>query len=95
MAEYRLEDFNVGDRFEVEAGGAMHGLELIKAEALPGSSREGGGFRLEFRGPFEPILPQATYALRDAEGGDGEPREIFFVPIGREAEGTRYEAVFY
>ena len=93
MAGYRLEDFSVGDRFEVDLDGAVQALELIKAEALPGSSREEGGFRLEFRGPFEPILPQAIYALR-GDGG-GEAREIFIVPIGREAEGTRYEAVFY
>lgn len=92
MTGYRLEEFGVGDGFSLDHGGGAHRLELIKAEPLPGSQREGGGFRLEFRGPFEPILPQATHLLR---GTDGEAREIFIVPIGREAEGTRYEAVFY
>jgi hypothetical protein len=92
MAGYRLEDFSVGDSYDVDHDGAVQPLELIKAEVLPGSSREGGAFRLEFRGPFEPILPQATHALR-GEGGDA--RDIFIVPIGREPEGTRYEAVFY
>jgi hypothetical protein len=92
MTGYRLEDFSVGESFELEHDGAAHRLELIKAEELPGSGREGGGFRLEFRGPFEPILPQAIHSLRTA---GTEARDIFIVPIGREAEGTRYEAVFY
>ena len=88
-----LDDFcdAVGERFDVEADGESHSLELIEASALPPSAREGGSFRLEFRGPFEPILPQAIYAFRRA----GEAREIFIVPIARDAEGTRYEAVFY
>ena len=91
MAGYRLDDFAVGDAFEATHEGNAYRLELIEAAALADSAREEGGFRLEFRGPFEPILPQATYELR----GDGEPRFIFIVPVGREPEGARYEAVFY
>jgi hypothetical protein len=92
MTGYRLEEFSVGESFGVEHDGAVHRLELVKAEALQGSGREEGAFRLELRGPFEPILPQAIHSL-GSEGGAA--REIFIVPIGREAEGTRYEAVFY
>ena len=91
MAGYRLEEFAVGDQFELDHGDAAIRLELIRAEPLPPSGREGGSFRLEFRGPFEPIVPQATHGFRK----DGETRQIFIVPIGRESEGTRYEAVFY
>ena len=91
VADLRLEDFAVGEDYELDAGGATHRLELIEADSLPHSAREAGGFRLEFRGPWDPVLPQATYELRRG----GETREIFIVPIGREAEGTRYEAVFY
>lgn len=91
MADLRLEDFEVGDRYELDHGGASLRLELIKAEPLPVSGRPGGSFRLEFRGPFEPVIPQATHGLCRK----GETREIFLVPIGREAEGTRYEAIFY
>ena len=82
----------VGTAFAVEAGGARHLLTLAAAEPLADSGREGGAFRLEFRGPADPILPQATYAFA---GGDGDPLEIFIVPIARDENGTRYEAIFY
>lgn len=66
-------------------------LTLEKAAELPPSGRAAGSFRLEFRGPFQPILPQATY--RFSQGDDSF--EIFIVPVGREARGTLYEAIFY
>ena len=48
-------------------------------------------FSLYFIGPAEPILPQATYTLRGSEQTfDG----LFLVPIGQDADGTEYEAVF-
>lgn len=82
-----------GTRYEVEADGCPAvEMTLEKAAELPSSGREGGSFRLEFRGPFEPILPQGIYQFRD---GAGDSRDIFVVPIGREEAGTRYEAVFY
>ena len=43
------------------------------------------------RGPVDPLLPQGVYRIgHQALGEHG----IFVVPIGRDAEGTRYEAVF-
>lgn len=48
-------------------------------------------FSLLFRGPPEPILPQAIYALEHATLGVSE---IFLVPLAPDADGTRYEAVF-
>jgi hypothetical protein len=72
-----------------EAGPLEFTLET--AAGLPSSGRTEGSFRLEFRGPFEPILPQATYHFRYGD----ESAEIFIVPIGREEKGTLYEAIFY
>jgi hypothetical protein len=92
MRNLAFADFRVGERYDADLNGIAQPLELIAAEPLAGSDREGGAFRLEFRGPFDPILEQATHALR---GPDGESDEIFLVPIGREPDGTRYEAVFF
>ena len=48
-------------------------------------------FTLLFHGPAEASLPQQMYRV---EGAGMEPVEIFLVPIGNDAEGSRYEAVF-
>ena len=93
MDEYRLDDFDgaVGEDFEVAAGDATLSLKLKGAEAIPSHSlREHGSFSLYWRGPFEPILPQATYEFRR----DGKAYSIFIVPIDRDDDGTTYEAVF-
>ncbi|MBE0611635.1 MAG: hypothetical protein IH609_19800 [Dehalococcoidia bacterium] len=63
---------------------------ITPAGALP----VGGGrqpFSLVFRGPANPLLPQAIYRL---ESDAVEPLEIFLVPIGRDADGVTYEAIF-
>lgn len=55
------------------------------------ASRRREPFSLYFLGPTGPILPQAIYVLRgDTVTFDG----LFIVPIGRDDEGTEYEAVF-
>ena len=66
-------------------------MTLEKAVELPSAGRAAGSFRLEFRGPFEPLLPQAIYQFRSGE----DCHDIFVVPIGRDDKGTLYEAVFY
>jgi hypothetical protein len=78
----------VGERFVVgdPARGVRVSLELVHA-ATRGSS----AFALEFRGPGEPLLEQATYRFDRA---DGDPIEIFIVPIHRDESGTIYEAIF-
>ena len=88
-----LEDFSgsVGEPYEVELNGATHELRLIEATPLPDSGREGGAFRLEFLGPCDPILEQAIRRFRRG----AEEHEIFIVPIARDTQGTRYEAIFY
>jgi len=81
-----------GAAFEVESDGCPRlEMTLAKATELESGGREGGSFRLEFRGPFEPVLPQGIYQFRRAE----DLFDIFVVPIGREEAGTRYEAIFY
>lgn len=48
-------------------------------------------FTLQFHGPAEPVLPDATYHLQhEVLGG----LEVFLVPIGPDAAGMRYEAIF-
>ena len=66
-------------------------LLLGEVQELPASGRDGGAFRLEFQGPPQPFLPQATYPL----GIDGERFEIFLVPLGPQGPRMRYEAIFY
>jgi hypothetical protein len=80
-----------GALYDVAAGEERFELTLSRAVELPSAGREGGSFRLEFVGPYEPILPQAIYPFRRGE----DVLEIFIVPIAREPAGTRYEAVFY
>jgi len=81
-----------GSTYGVECDdGSRVEMTLEKVAELPSSGRAAGAFRLEFRGPFEPILPQAIYNFRDGE----ECFEIFIVPVGREEKGSLYEAVFY
>jgi hypothetical protein len=83
----------VGEAFQVDAGDAgTLDLVLGSAKASPqGGEAEREPFRLLFRGPAEPVLPQATYALEHPELG---MTEIFIVPIGSDADGIAYEAIF-
>jgi len=88
-----LGDFSdwVGQSFAVTVAGHRLLLTLVAAEELQGSLREAGGFRLEFLGPVDPMLEQGIFPF-EIEAGRFD---LFIVPIGRSAEGTRYEAVFY
>ena len=92
MTNLNLDSFSaaVGESFEVAGEGGALSLTLIEAESISGAARDGGAFRLLFRGPFEPILPQATYGLTRNDAA----LDIFLVPIGQEESGTRYEAIF-
>ena len=83
----------VGEAFHVDAGAAGRlALTLERAEAS--ATGDGAGrepFTLLFRGPTEPVLPQRTYGLEHPSLGR---TEIFIVPIGSDADGVSYEAVF-
>lgn len=48
-------------------------------------------FALYFLGPRDPVLPQRMYDFRSA---DIELVSLFIVPVGRDEEGTEYEAIF-
>ena len=89
----RFEDFSseLGKGYEVLVGGGSLQFRLDEAQPLPGSPRDGGGFRLLFRGPFEPQIPQGMYVFRNRASAD----QIFIVPIARDQRGTQYEAIFY
>ena len=88
-----LTDFSgrVGQSFEVAVGGHRLMLALEAAEALHGSVRPSGGFRLQFHGPADPMLTQGIFPFEI----EGERYELFVVPLSRNESGTRYEAVFY
>lgn len=92
MRELKLEHFagNVGKTYEILFTDATFPVVLEQAQATPGGVREDGGFRIQFRGPPEPILPQAIYPFRL----DGETDAIFIVPIGKDENGVQYEAIF-
>lgn len=70
-------------------------LTLLTVETLGGSPSTGAGaarqpFSIELRGPDAPLLPQATYPLAHAELGT---LPLFLVPIARDPEGLRYQAI--
>jgi len=88
------EDFlpRVGETFRVGETGTD--LVLTEAASLAARGASAGPrrapFSLLFRGP-KPVLPQRTWALENEALGR---LEIFLVPIGADADGVRYEAIF-
>jgi hypothetical protein len=92
MTGLRLEDFDayVGETWQVDAGAGTVPLRLDRAQKLARAMRDEGGFRLEWLGPADPVLPQAIYRF----SRDGGACEMFIVPVAREASGYRYEAIF-
>ena len=93
MRIYTLSDFSrrVGKVFDVPVQGGSIALTLAAAQELPGGMRQGGSFRLEFTGRADQMLPQGTFEMQNG----GERFDIFIVPIGADARGVRYEAIFY
>lgn len=81
----------VGEECAVEVGEQRVTLTLDAVEEVPGSQRPGGGFRLEFVGPAEQMLPQGIFQFHFGE----EPLELFIVPLGRSRRGAHYEALFF
>lgn len=80
-----------GSVYPVAVGEEQLELTLDKAEEIASAGRSGGAFRLEFLGPSDPVLPQASYPIRLGD----EIIDIFIVPVSRDHGGTRYEAIFY
>lgn len=75
-------------RVGAEAGA---GLVLIEAVALQPAPLDERHFSLLFRGPLQPQLEQATHLLEHAVLGE---LAIFLVPVGRDAAGMHYQAIF-
>ena len=86
-----------GEVFRLEVGGESAPLELrlAEVESLADANRHPVGrrepFSLLFRGPLSPWVAQRTWALEHPTLGR---LEVFLVPLGPDAEGMRYEAIF-
>ena len=84
---------HLGTPFRIHFGGeaplavVLYEVKLLEAHPGPRSQP----FSLYFRGPYPPVLPQQIYRLEHDRMGT---LEIFLVPIGPDAQGMRYEAVF-
>ena len=64
-------------------------IEVESAEAAEARGR--APFSVEFHSPLPHHVPQQTFTL---EHGDMGTFELFLVPLGPDADGQRYEAVF-
>jgi hypothetical protein len=104
LDQLTVDDFapTLGEAYELDLDGAAK-LELVLVDARGMRERAAltdqqdvapdprDPFIVVFRGPVDPILPQRIYRLEHSTLG---VLEIFLVPIGRDADGVRYEAVF-
>ena len=65
-------------------------LELLEVVSTLSTPRQ-EQFSIFFRGPADIYLPQMTYRMQHDAMGE---LYLFIVPIGRQPDGFRYEAVF-
>ncbi|UUL82458.1 DUF6916 family protein [Sphingomonas qomolangmaensis] len=82
----------VGQAFSI--GDAPDGPALKLVEASPLTAHGNAvraPFVLLFQSAHVPMLQQASYRLANPTAGT---LDIFLVPVGRDAAGTLYEAVF-
>jgi hypothetical protein len=95
---FDLFEGRVGEQFVV-SGDDVAPIPMELSEATESSHAGGAGpegqqrlqFSLVFRGPLEPLLPQAIYGLdHDALGH----LDLFLVPIGPAGDAMRYQAAF-
>jgi hypothetical protein len=85
---------HVGSEFRARSGEREIVLRLREVKALPtatGEVRERQPFALYFLGPADVLVHQQTVPLEHESLGS---LGIFLVPVGREADGFLYEAVF-
>jgi hypothetical protein len=96
LSTVTVDDFaaTVDTPYALDLGGTGS-IEVVLRSATPASATPTGAprepFSLLFVGPPDPVLPQATYLLGHPALGE---LPIFLVPVGRDADGARYEAVF-
>ena len=65
-------------------------MDLVEVSKLREAGRQ-RMYSLLFRGPLEQPLQQGIYRFKHARLGEFD---LFLVPVGKEADGMRYEAVF-
>jgi hypothetical protein len=88
---------HIGSAFAVaaqvqDAPGEPLSFTLVDATPIGDGSPDGRApFAIIFRGPATPLLAQQVVPLEHPELGG---LALFLVPIGVDAEGARYEAVF-
>jgi hypothetical protein len=75
----------------IEVQGMRIALSVVSTHELPQRSPRVEPFSVILRGPPQPLLPQATYPLSHPVHG---VIELFIVPVGRDAQGVQYEAIF-
>ncbi len=86
-----------GKTFKIseQSGGACLSADLIEVKSLrkeeQGADDKREPFSIIFRGPNEPVLAQGIHKLEQEDFGQVE---LFLVPIGPDATGMCYEAVF-
>lgn len=93
MEELHKETFSacLHEAFHVERGDAP-GFELRLTEVSGNfSTARQEVFSLVFSGPLEEFIQQGIHRLHNDRLGT---LELFLVPIGRDAAGYQYEAVF-
>lgn len=94
LNEIPAEDFEplLGQDLVCRAGDAALALQLEQVWRSPyPTGRELPGFSLFLRGPAQPSLGQGMVALAHPQLGE---LSLFMTPIGRDAQGMRYEIVF-
>lgn len=83
-----------GTSFHLAQGGQRYELQLVSVGKVMESQAarlKRNAFSLFFLGPHEPLFEQRIYRL---EHEQLEALEIFIVPVGHDAAGILYEAVF-
>ncbi len=68
--------------------GKVLSLQLFEVTARP-APRDYEQYSALFRGPAEPVLPQATYLMKHPAFGE---LPLFIVPVARDATSVTYEA---
>jgi hypothetical protein len=90
--EYALFARTVGHRFSVPlAAGSTVELELVALTGDPPRAGEPSSFSVFFLGSAVDALAQGTYELTHPVEGTCA---LFIVPVAREGDSIRYEAVF-
>jgi hypothetical protein len=80
--------------FLMRVGGSAVPVELIEVRDLGARASEGGtldNYALLFRAQDKSHVPQGIYGIEHQAIG---LLELFLVPIGPDAAGMRYEAIF-